>query len=64
MRHFRRQPKRYDVPKLKQQAILDIFKVQLREKFEPLINDLANQSVEGCYNKFVDDINKRTKNMI
>ena len=59
-----RQPKRYDVPKLKQQAILDTFKVQLGGKFEPLINDLANQSVEGCYNKFVDDINKRTKNMM
>ena len=61
---FRRQPKRWDALKLKQQPILHAIKVQLGEKFEPLINDLANQSVQECHNKFVDDINETTKNMI
>ena len=61
--HFRRQTKRYDISKLKH-AILDALKVQLGGNFELLINDLANQSVEECYNKPVDDINETTKNMI
>ena len=39
-------------------------KVKLEGKFEPRINDLANQSVEECYNKFTDDINEPSKNMI
>ena len=64
VKHFRRQPKRYDVSKLKQQPTLDTLKVQLGGTFVPLINDFANQSAEECYNEFVDDINEATKNMI
>ena len=64
VKHFRHQPKRYDVSKLKQQPILEAFKARLGGKFEPLINDIDNQSVEECYTKFVDAINMTTKDMI
>ena len=42
VKHYRHQP-RNDISKLKQQPILDAFKVTLGGKFEPLIHDLANQ---------------------
>ena len=64
VKHYQHQSKRFDVSKLKQQPIIDAFKVQLGGKFEPLINDLDNQSVEVSYNKFVDETNAITKNMI
>lgn len=63
VKYFSCQPKIYHVSKLKPQPILEAFKVQLRGKRKPLINDLANQSVAECYNKCVDDINKTTENM-
>ena len=64
VKHFRNQPKRYYVSKLKQQPILEAFKAPLGGKFGPLINDIDNQSVEECYTKFIDDINVATKDMI
>ena len=64
VKHFRHQPKRYYVSKLKQQPILESFKALLGGKFRPLINDIDNQSVEECYTKSVDDINVTTKDMI
>ena len=64
VKHFGHQPKRYDVSKLKQQPIVEAFKARLGEKFEPMINDIDNQSFEECYTKFVDDINVTTKDMI
>ena len=64
VKHYQHQSKRFDVSKLKQQPIIDAFKVQLGGKFEPLINDLDNQSVEVSYNKLVDETNAITKNMI
>ena len=42
VKHYRYQP-RNDISKLKQQPILDAFKVTLGGKFEPLIHDVANQ---------------------
>ena len=38
--------------------------MQLGRKFEPLINDISNQNVEGFYNKFKDGVNEITKNVI
>ena len=61
VKYFSCQPKIYHVSKLKPQPTLDAFKVQLRGKRKPLINDLADQSVAECYNKCVDDT---SENMI
>ena len=64
VKYFSRQPKIYHVSKLKPQPTLDAFKVQLRGKLKPLINDLADQSVAECCNKCVDDTNETSENMI
>ena len=64
VKYFSFQPKIYHVSKSKPQPILEAFKVKLRGKRKPLINDLADQSVAECYNKCVDDTNETSENMI
>ena len=63
-RHSKCQPKKFNVSKLKHQIILDTVIVKLGGKFEPLINDRTNLSVEDRYNKFVDVANQTTKDMV
>ena len=64
VKHYKRQLKRFDISKLKIEPKCNTFKIQLGRKFEPLINDISNQNVEDCYNKFIDDVNGITKNVI
>ena len=64
VKHYKRQLKIFGISKLKTEPIFNTFKIQLGRKFEPLINDISNQNVEGCYNKFKNGVNEITKNVI
>ena len=63
VKHYKQQLKRFDISKLKIEPICNTFKIHLGERFELLKNDISNQNVEDCYNKFIDGVNEITKNV-
>ena len=64
VKRYKRNLKRFDVSKLQIGPIFNTLKIHLGGTFEPLINDISNQNVEDCYNKFMDVVNEVTKNVI
>ena len=64
VKHCKRKLKRFDTSKSKIEPICNTFKIQLGGKFESLINDVSNQNVEDCFNKFLDCVNEITENLI
>ena len=64
VKRYKRKLKIFDVSKLQIGPIFNTLKIQLGGTFEPLINDISNQNVEDCYNKFMDGVNEVTKNVI
>ena len=57
VKRYKRNLKRFDVSKLQIGPIFNTLKIHLGGTFEPLINDISNQNVEDCYNKFMDVVN-------
>ncbi|XP_066936741.1 uncharacterized protein [Clytia hemisphaerica] len=63
-KRFKTPPKRYDIPRLKTEEYAKEFKIKIGGYFETLINEINNSSVEASYNKFVETVNKATKEVV